>query len=101
MLILISILLSGYYHPSEEFTVKLHPKLFQAVFEVRGATFVQGKCLAKNRIAGQSAAIIFPTNNLKNVSIHSVWSKGYSSGVKTAFPFILHPMTVAGSSDEF
>jgi hypothetical protein len=101
MLNFFSILLSGYYHPSEEFTVKLHPKLFHAVFEARGATFVQGKCLAKNRIVGQSATIVFPASNLKNVSIHSVWAKGYSSGVKTAYPFILHPMAVAGSSDEF
>jgi hypothetical protein len=84
----------GYYDPSEELTVKLYPKLFQAVFEIRGATFVQGKCLAKNRIAGQSATIVFPSNDLRNISIHCVYAKGYNSGVKSVLPFILHPLTV-------
>lgn len=88
----------GTYHPSEEMIVKLYPKLFQAAFEIRGATFFQGKCQGHNRITGQSASILFPVNDRRNISIHSVWAKGYSSGVKLVPPFFLYPLTISGPS---
>lgn len=71
---------------------KLVPKLFQAAFEVRGATFLNGKC-GGHRATGQSATIIFPDSSLltSNVTVHSVWSRSYSSGVSVVDPFIIYP----------
>ena len=76
--------------------VKLVPKLFQAAFEVRGATFLNGKC-GGHRVTGQSATIIFNVSPMftGNVTVHSVWSKSYSSGVNVVVPFVLYPSVPA------
>jgi hypothetical protein len=81
---------AGTYDPSEEMTAKLFPKVFQAAFEVRGATIPNGKC-SGCRISGQQATIKFPSVNMSTVTIHAAWAKSYSSGVKLVVPFALHP----------
>jgi hypothetical protein len=86
-------------------TAKLFPKVFQAAFEVRGATIPVGKC-SGHRISGQYALIRFPSVNLSTVAIHAAWAKSYSSGVKLVVPFALHPSDATmhprnGGADEF
>ena len=86
----------GTYFPSEEIVAKLVPRIFQAAFEVRGATFLNGKC-GGHRVTGQSATIIFNASSTftGNVTVHSVWSKSYSSGVSVVTPFVLYPLVPA------
>lgn len=86
-------------------TAKLFPKIFQAAFEVRGATILDGKC-SGYRISGQQATIKFPSQNMTTVTIHAAWAKSYSGGVKLAVPFSLYPSheiahSLVGRSDEF
>ena len=87
---LISNIISETYEASEEMTVKLHPKVFQAAFEVRGALILNGKC-NRTRTTGQLAVITFPSSSMGAVSVHAAWAKSYSSGVKLALPFIITP----------
>lgn len=89
----------------EQMTAKLFPKVFQAAFEVRGATIPEGKCNGY-RISGQHVTIRFPAVNMSTVTIHAAWAKSYSSGVKLVVPFALHPsqetaLPPDSSADEF
>ena len=78
------------YLPSEIMTAKLFPKIFQATFEVRGASIQGAKC-GGTRSSGQSALITFPSE-LNNVTIHAAWATSYSSGVKLVRPFLVVPI---------
>ena len=72
-------------------TAKLFPKMFQATFEVRGATIKGGKC-GGTRSSGQSALITFPSEP-NNVTIHAAWATSYSSGVNLVQPFLMVPIS--------
>lgn len=83
------------YLPSEIMTAKLFPKIFQATFEVRGASIQGAKC-GGTRSSGQSALITFPSE-LNNVTIHAAWATSYSSGVNLVRPFLVVPISYRSS----
>jgi hypothetical protein len=86
-------------HSFNDIVVKLEPKIFQMVLELRGGfTFKNGLCDGK-RINTNTGAIVELSTTVANnvnfqnfnniIQIVAVWSKSYSSGVKIAEPFFL------------
>lgn len=62
-------------------TVRIEPKSFQVVYEIRGGgKFVNGLCDG-TRSNSNSVGIVVP-DGIKTVEIVAIWAKSYSTGVQ-------------------
>eukprot|EP01038_Epipyxis_sp_PR26KG_P004150 gene4150-5910_t len=75
----------------DELKIELEPKSFQMVIEVHGnQSFVDGRCINKNRTNKNGAAIIIKsTDQNEFIGIVIGWAKSFSSGVKVTPEFNL------------
>lgn len=77
---------------SDRLAVKMEPRSFQVVFEIRGDfKFAGGSCESKKRTNTDKAVIEMEIGSFdeREISIYAAWAKTYSGGVKLAAPMLL------------